>query len=264
MHHDLYHRFRQLHFQPQPLLLPNAWDARSAAACEAAGFAAVGTSSAAIASLLGYADGEQLSFPELRYIVSRICASTTLPVTVDIEGGYSRDPARIGAHVQELAALGVVGVNLEDSVTEGGQRQLLDPAAFAATLRALRHHCEEQQLPMFLNVRTDTYLLLPENQAAATRQRLARYEAAGADGLFVPGLTDLAEISALCRATALPINVMALPGLPDVAALAAAGVRRISMGNFLFEAVAARQQALARHIWQQGSLAPLFAEVPAL
>ncbi|MCB2410083.1 isocitrate lyase/PEP mutase family protein [Hymenobacter lucidus] len=251
--------FRQLHYQPQPLLLPNVWDARSAAACQAAGFAALGTSSAAIASMLGYEDGEQMPFAEMRYVVSRICASTTLPVTVDLEGGYSRSPEQIAAHVLELARLGVAGINLEDSVVSAAGRQLQPADTFADILRTVRARCRQQQLDIFLNVRTDTFLLLITGQLAATQQRLHHYEAAGADGLFVPGLLKLADVKAVCEATSLPVNVMALPGLPEVAALAAAGVRRISMGNFLFEAVAARQLHLSQQLRQQQSLTALFA-----
>lgn len=251
--------FKQLHYQAAPLLLSTIWDARSAATSQTAGFAAVGTSSAAIASMLGYADGEQLPFAELRYVVSRICASTTLPVSVDLEGGYSRDPAAIARHVQELVALGVVGINLEDSVSVNGSRQQQEPEAFSETLRTVRRLCDAQQVAVFLNVRTDTYLLGAENPLGATLRRLRLYEVAGADGFFVPGLTDLAETRDICRATLLPVNVMALPTLPDFAALAAAGVRRISMGNFLFEALTGRQIELSRRVQQEQVFTSLFA-----
>lgn len=254
-----YHQFKQLHYQSKPLLLATIWDARSAAASQALGFAAVGTSSAAIASMLGYADGEQLPFAELQYVVSRLCASTTLPVSVDLEGGYSRDPAQIARHIQALAALGVVGINLEDSVSEAGGRQQLEPEAFSATLRVVRRWCAEHHVEVFVNVRTDTYLLGAADPLAATLRRLQLYEAAGADGLFVPGLTDLPEIRTMCRATRLPVNLMALPALPDFAALTAAGVRRLSMGNFLFEALATEQGRLSQQIQQNQVFTSLFA-----
>lgn len=259
MNATAHHHFKQLHYQSGPLLLSTIWDARSAAASQALGFAAVGTSSAAIASMLGYADGEQLPFAELRYVVSRICARTTLPVSVDLEGGYSRDPAQIARHIQELAALGVVGINLEDSISEDGGRRQQAPEAFSETLRTVRRLCAEQHVAVFLNVRTDTYLLGTKNPLAATLQRLRLYEAAGADGLLVPGLTDLTETRAICRATLLPINVMALPALSGFAALAAAGVRRLSMGNFLLEALAGRQTQLSQQILQDQVFTPLFA-----
>lgn len=254
-----YQRFQALHHQGTPLLLPTIWDARSAAISQTQGFAAVGTSSAAMASMLGYPDGEQLPFAELRYLVGRICAGTTLPVSVDLEGGYSRQPAQIVEHIRELAALGVAGINLEDSVTAApGQRQLLAPEAFATILAAVRAGLAAAGVEVFLNVRTDTYLLSEPQPLAATLRRLRLYEAAGADGLFVPGLTDLAAVRDLCRATTLPLNLMALPTLPGFAALAAAGVRRLSMGNFLLEALSQRQQQLSQQIRHDQSFAALF------
>ncbi|MCC3157085.1 isocitrate lyase/phosphoenolpyruvate mutase family protein [Hymenobacter sp. 15J16-1T3B] len=254
-----YQRFRALHYQRSPLVLPTIWDARSAAVCQAQGSAAVGTSSAAMASVLGYADGEQLPFAELRYLVGRICAGATVPVSVDMEGGYSREPAQILEHIRELAALGVAGINLEDSVAAPGRRELLAPEAFAATLAAVRAGLTAAGVDVFLNVRTDTYLLPGPQPLAATLHRLRLYEAAGADGLFVPGLTELAAIQRLCQATSLPVNLMALPALPDFAALAAAGVRRLSMGNFLLEALSQRQQQLSQQISNDQSFCALFA-----
>ncbi|GAA4386863.1 isocitrate lyase/phosphoenolpyruvate mutase family protein [Hymenobacter koreensis] len=255
-----YQRFRALHYQTGPLLLPTIWDARSAAVSQQQGFTAVGTSSAAMASMLGYPDGEQMPFAELRYLVERICKSTTLPVSVDMEGGYSRQPAQIGQHIRELAALGVAGLNLEDSVAAApGQRQLLPPEAFATTLAEVRAGLAEAGVEVFINVRSDTYLLQEPQPLAATRHRLRLYEAAGADGLFVPGLTELADIRDLCQATPLPLNLMALPTLPDFATLAAAGVRRLSMGNFLLEALGQRQQQLSQQIRHDQTFAALFA-----
>ncbi|PJJ60278.1 isocitrate lyase/PEP mutase family protein [Hymenobacter chitinivorans] len=259
MTHRPYHHFKNLHYQAAPLLLAPAWDARSASTSQALGFAAVGTSSAAMAALLGYADGEQLPFPELRYLVSRICASTTLPVSVDLEGGYSRDPAQIAAHIRELASLGVVGINLEDSVGVAGGRQLLEPTGFAETLRTIRTELAQARVEVFLNVRTDTYLLGSANPLPATLLRQQLYEAAGADGLFVPGLTELPAMHDLCRASRLPLNVMAVPGLPAFGELQAAGVRRISLGNFLFEALTTRQRQLSQQIQHDQTCTSLFA-----
>jgi 2-methylisocitrate lyase-like PEP mutase family enzyme len=259
MDDSAYFRFCHQHQGPAPLLLATIWDARSAAVSEAQGFAAVGTSSAALAAMLGYPDGEQLPFAELRYLVGRICASTTLPVSVDLEGGYGLTPAAIAGRIAELAALGVAGINLEDSTaTPDGGRRLRPAPEFAATLRAVRAILAEQRVPVFLNVRTDTYLLPGPEPLTDTHHRAQLYAAAGADGLFVPGLTSLPAIGELCRATPLPVNVMALPDLPAFGPLAAAGVRRISMGNFLFEALSARQQQLSQHMLQEQSFSSLF------
>ncbi|WP_426491900.1 isocitrate lyase/PEP mutase family protein [Hymenobacter sp. 102] len=254
---ELYQRFCALHHQSEALLLPNAWDARSAAACTAAGFAAVGTSSAAMADMLAYPDGEQLPFDTLLYLVSRLRAATPLPLTVDLEGGYSPDPRQVAEHLHALLRLGVVGINIEDSVpTASGPRYLRPAAEMVALLHHLRAYCVEHQLAVFLNVRTDTYLLPIPDPLAATQGRAAAYAAAGADGLFVPGLTDLAAMRTLHQHTALPLNVMALPQLPSLPDLAAAGVRRVSMGNFLYEA--ASPLPLARRVAESASLSPLF------
>jgi 2-methylisocitrate lyase-like PEP mutase family enzyme len=253
-----YQQFRQLHHTDQPLLLPNAWDARSAATLAAQGYRAVGTSSAALASALGYADGEQLPFAVLRFVAGRIGAATALPVSVDLEGGYSRDPAQVAAHVAELHALGVVGVNLEDSVVTAGQRHLRPAAEFAALLAEVKSHCQRQGIEVFVNARTDTYLLGVPNPLTETRARAAAYAQAGADGLFVPGLADLNQIRELTAASSLPLNVMALPALPDFAALGAAGVRRLSMGNFAYEYAARQHAAVAARVRQQASFSPLF------
>ncbi|UYZ59733.1 isocitrate lyase/PEP mutase family protein [Hymenobacter latericus] len=227
--------FRELHHHAEPLLLPNAWDARSAATYQELDFRAVGTSSAAIAGMLGYADGEQMPFADLRFVVARICQAVQVPVTVDVEAGYSRDATQVCANVAQLAELGVVGINIEDSVVSNGHRQLVPAAVFAELLYQLKSYLAARGLEVFINARTDTYLLGTAQPLAETSQRAQAYEQAGADGLFVPGLTDLGEMRQLAASTALPLNVMCLPNLPDFGELQQAGVRRISMGNFAFE-----------------------------
>ncbi|MGZ3873922.1 MAG: isocitrate lyase/phosphoenolpyruvate mutase family protein, partial [Mucilaginibacter sp.] len=113
-----YETFHQLHHQPAPFLLPNAWNAKSAQLLQAAGFSAIATSSGAIADSMGYKDGEQIPFSELLYIIQRIKATTDLPLSVDFERGYSHDLAVINGHVQKLLDTGVSGINLEDAEGE--------------------------------------------------------------------------------------------------------------------------------------------------
>ena len=55
---ELYERFRALHEQKGGFIMPNAWDGASALLLKDAGFQALGTSSAAIASALGRLDGQ--------------------------------------------------------------------------------------------------------------------------------------------------------------------------------------------------------------
>src|SRR5262249_33612358 len=171
MEQSNYQMFKQLHHNKEPLLIPNAWDAKSAKTFQESGFEAVATSSAALANALGYEDGEQLPFNELLLIVRRICESTKLLVSVDIEGGYSRNPFQICEHIERLSQLGVVGINFEDSIIDG-QRKLLDASSFCKIIEQMKSFCLKKRLGIFLNLRTDTYLLNVENRLEKTLERI--------------------------------------------------------------------------------------------
>jgi 2-methylisocitrate lyase-like PEP mutase family enzyme len=255
--------FAALHRQAAPLLIANAWDAASAHAAEQAGYAAIGTSSAAIAAMLGYADGEGLSFAELRQIVARLRAASRLPLSVDVEAGYADSAAQVVAHLQELAALGVVGVNLEDSVVREGKRSLVDAAAFAAKLQAVRGGLTQAGVSLFLNVRSDPFLLGLPDARTETLARGRLYAAHGADGFFVPCVTAEDDIAAIVEAVHLPLNVMCMPQLPTFDTLARLGVKRISMGNFLHAALQKQLQRLLQDVRAQQSFQPVFADAGA-
>src|ERR1700749_2163619 len=111
-------KFRALHHESQPLIIANAWNAQSAQLIEKSGFKAIGTSSGAISSSMGYPDGEKIPFNELLYIVGRIKASTTIPLSVDMERGYSDDLDELNANIQTLIELGIAGINIEDAQGE--------------------------------------------------------------------------------------------------------------------------------------------------
>lgn len=226
--------FKSLHTQDAPLLVCNVWDVASSKIAEKLGFQAIGTSSAAIATLLGYKDGENISFSELSFIVKRILDNTQCPLTVDIESGYSREPSDIANHIKALANLGVAGVNLEDSIVEK-ERKLLDAEQFANTISAIKEILKKDGVDLFLNVRTDTFLLNPPNAAAETEKRIQLYEKSGAEGIFIPGIEKKGDIKNVIDYIKLPVNVMCMPNLPDFKKLKELGVKRISMGNFLFD-----------------------------
>lgn len=221
--------FNTLHHQPQPLIIANAWDASSALAAKQAGYDALGTSSAAIATMLGYEDGEGMSFDELFYIVSRIKAVTELPLSVDLEAGYGDTTDQVIENIHRLAHLGVVGINIEDSRVINHERSLVDAIYFADKLRELIQACPG----IFFNVRTDTFLLSCENTLEETLYRGRLYTEQGAHGLFVPCVTRADDITALASEIAVPLNVMCMPSLPDFRTLTSLGVKRISMGNFI-------------------------------
>lgn len=163
--------FNELHNQNKPLLIANVWDAGSAIAAQQAGYQALGTSSAAIAATLGYEDGEVMSFDELFYFVTRIKSVSNLPLSVDVEAGFGGTSEEITTHLKRLVQLGVVGINLEDSRVINGVRQLDDALAFTRTLKEIRKTLNVENHQLFLNIRTDTYLLKHEQALQETLLR---------------------------------------------------------------------------------------------
>lgn len=219
--------FRALHRPGTPLILWNIWDAGSARAIVAEGAPAVATGSASVAGAWGYEDGEQLPFDLLLTVTRRIAASVPVPLSVDLETGFGATPDAVAASARAVEAAGAVGVNLEDGLLpEGGLRPVADQAARLSAARAATG--------LFLNARTDLFLQAPPEVHAGliddALERARAYAQAGADGLFVPLLSDPALIARLCREQPLPVNVMARPGMPALAALADLGVARISFG----------------------------------
>jgi 2-methylisocitrate lyase-like PEP mutase family enzyme len=218
--------FAALHHSGDILILPNAWDAASAAIMADAGAKAVATSSAAVAWSHGYADGDTLPLPLLLATVSAVArAAGDTPVTADIEGGYTDDLGELASNIKAVIGAGAVGINLED-----GSR---DPDLHARKIEAARKAADATGVSLFINARIDVYLRnLAEGHAAyvETTARAERYRAAGASGVFVPGPTDADLIGRLADEIKLPLNAMLRPALPKAAQLQALGVRRVSSG----------------------------------
>ncbi|EII2511220.1 isocitrate lyase/phosphoenolpyruvate mutase family protein [Salmonella enterica] len=252
--------FAELHNQHEPLLIANVWDAASAVAAQEAGYQALGTSSAAIAATLGYEDGQGIPFEELFYMVTRIRAVSNLPLSVDMEAGYGDSAEEIITHLMHLAETGVSGVNLEDSRIIKGVRQLDDVSEFSRNLRAVCDALRSENYRLFLNIRTDTYLLGHKGALQETILRGQSYKAAGADGLFVPCLTSEKDISLIAEATGLPLNVMCMHDLPTFGKLKLAGVSRISMGNFVHSAIQSKLTDLIRAIRSRQTFEGLFGD----
>ncbi len=250
-------KFSALHQQATALVICNVWDVASAKTAEKLGFNAIGTSSAAIANMLGYEDGEGMSFEEVLFIVKRIVACCDLPLTVDIEAGYSDDPLTTANYIKALTEAGVVGVNLEDSKVTGA-RTLLNAEIFADYLSKVRQQLTKGKINIFINVRTDTFLLAQENALVETQKRASLYQSAGADGLFVPCITAVDDIQAVVSATKLPVNVMCMPDLPDFNTLSTLGIKRISMGNFLFDKLQNDFEVTLKNIVNKNCFSPVF------
>ncbi|MEV5988820.1 isocitrate lyase/phosphoenolpyruvate mutase family protein [Streptomyces sp. NPDC052051] len=240
--------FRSLHTPAEPLALANAWDVASARVIEAAGAPAIATTSAGVAWSLGSPDGDALGREQALELISRITAAVAVPVTADIEGGYGQDAADVAATVAGVIAAGAVGVNIED-----GTRH---PDELAKRLAVARQTADREGVDLFLNARIDTYLFglgEADTRLEETLSRARRYVDAGADGIFVPGVTDTTVIETLAKGISVPLNVMAAPGAPTVAELGALGVARVSLGPGVAQAAYAAARRAARELFDTGA-----------
>jgi 2-methylisocitrate lyase-like PEP mutase family enzyme len=225
--------FRALHLPGQPLVLFNVWDAGSTRAVEKAGARAIATGSWSVAAANGFPDGEHLPIDFVIENLARIVAATALPVSIDIESGYGDDPHKVGLTIQRTIAAGAIGCNLEDSVPITGK--LRDTAEQVARIRHARLIADQAHLPYFINARTDVFLQNPPREhddamLEAAIERARAYAAAGADGIFGPGLADLRLIARLVEVSPLPVNIMVGDSTPSLDALARVGVARVSHG----------------------------------
>ncbi|TDF36530.1 isocitrate lyase/phosphoenolpyruvate mutase family protein [Alteromonadaceae bacterium M269] len=214
--------FQSLHLRSKPIMLNNIWDAAGAALLAANSAEAIATSSASLAWSCGYADGSNLPRHELMTSVQRIRRITDLPVTIDIENGYSDSPTEVAKLVQELVNLGISEINIED-----GQQS---PSLLINKIKAIRDTVGEN---LFINARTDVYLqalVEPQHMLSESVSRTQQYIEAGANGVFVPGTLDVDVFSALVHNTPAPINAM-IPSIEyDLNPLSSVGVKRFSLG----------------------------------
>jgi 2-methylisocitrate lyase-like PEP mutase family enzyme len=244
-----YQRFYDLHFQSQPLLLANVWNAKSAQIAEQCGFEAIATSSGAIAESLGYKDGEQIPFSELLYMVQRIKASTSIPLSVDFERGYTGDMQVITEYVQKLLDIGVVGINIEDAQGE---------EVYLKKLHSIKNYLVKTGQHLFINARTDVFIQKLSSPLETVLNRARLYKEAGADGLFVPAVPDFDTVREIVTATTLPVNLVAAGKLASITALADWGVKRISMAVLLYKAAYKQVEIFANGVLAKQSFEPLF------
>jgi len=227
--------FKKMHDSDDLLLLPNAWDLLSALVLAQSGFKAIATSSWGVANALGYSDGEKIEFKQLFTLINKMTSLIDIPVSVDIESGYSDDIKVIADNVLKLADIGAVGINIEDSSKDN--TTLISTTKHCQILERIRSELDNNGYSdFFINARTDTYFLL-DNPLSETINRSKAYLESGANGIFVPGLSSDEDISNLIGAVNAPINVMSLPHLTDIKHLEKLGVKRFSTGPALSNAV---------------------------
>jgi 2-methylisocitrate lyase-like PEP mutase family enzyme len=235
------------HHRTSPLVLPNAWDVVSAKAVEAGGFAAVATSSSAVAAALGEKDDDTTD-PDLVFdVIARIARAVIAPVSADIQAGYRLPPEEI---VDRLLAAGAVGCNLEDT-DHHGPGVLVDAGRQADILARVRRAADARGVHLVLNARVDTFIRKvgdADAQLADGTRRALLYLAAGADCVYPIALADPAAISAFVDAVPGPVNIIARRTGPTIPELAALGVRRISLGGGLHQLATAQLQDVVRRL----------------
>jgi 2-methylisocitrate lyase-like PEP mutase family enzyme len=201
---DRFAEFRALHHATEPLLFPNAWDYASAAALADAGFAAVGTTSLGVAAAAGKPDTEAATLQET-LALARSITGLPCPVSVDVEAGFGGGPAQVADLAEQLAELGVAGVNIEDGRPDGTLADLMAQRELISAVKARVPH-------LFVNARTDAFWLGTPEPLTEALTRTAAFADAGADGVFVPGTAADADIAAITAKIGVPLNVLFMPG----------------------------------------------------
>lgn len=253
-----YKQFKALHQQDHAFILPNVWNVESARIIENLGFKATATSSAAVANSLGYEDGENIPFEEYLFVIRRIAASIRIPFSVDIETGFGKTPTQIAENIKAVHELGVAGINIEDSVIEDEGRSMAKVSDFAETIRETKKILYSENIEIFMNVRSDVFLLNVPNKLEEAKKRASMYEHAGADGLFFPLIEDKNYIEQLVQHTELPVNVMSTSALPDFDSLDRLGVKRISLADFLYGKVYGRISEITQTVIDDRNCKVLF------
>ena len=242
---------RRLHHGPDILVLPNAWDCASARIFERTGFPAIATTSAGLANSLGYPDGQRIPREEMLAAVKKIAACVGVPVTADLEAGYE-DIAKTTAG---LVDSGAVGLNLEDA-DYAGNAGLIEIGRQVQKVAAVRRIGDELGVKLVINARTDVYLAQigePESRFGRTCDRARAYIEAGADCVFIPGVSDEELIGRLVQALKFPINILAVAGTPSVHRLKELGVARVSVGSGIMRATMGLTRQIAQELRTQGT-----------
>jgi 2-methylisocitrate lyase-like PEP mutase family enzyme len=244
----------QWHQEGASLLLPNAWDSASALLFERAGFPAIGTTSMGVAFAHGYPDGQQISRDEMMQVIARMAAVVHVPLTADIEAGYGPTIEDVANTIREVIKAGAVGVNLEDST--GIFKPLYSAEEQAQRIAAAREEARRAGLSLVINARTDTYLFHIGDETTRLEETIHRaraYLQAGANSIFVPGVTDPSLIQVLVREIPGPLNIMIGPGAPSVPELFKLGVARVSIGGVAMLATMGLIRDIARELREQGT-----------
>ncbi len=246
--------FRELH-RSGCFVMPNPWDAGSAHLLASLGFAAIATSSAGFAWTQGRRDNG-VSVDAVLVHLRAVATAVSIPVNADFEGGYAVDPDQVAANVTAAAATGIAGLSIEDSSGDAA-RPLFDFDLSVERIRAARRAIDASGTGIVLTGRSEGFLV-GRPDLAETIRRLQAYAEAGADCLFAPAIREPAHIEAIVLAVApKPVNVVVGGDYTTVAELAAAGVRRISLGGGLTRVALTAVREAAVEVAERGTFTAL-------
>ncbi|MDE0695974.1 MAG: isocitrate lyase/phosphoenolpyruvate mutase family protein [Boseongicola sp.] len=257
--------FKDLHAADGIFVMPNAWNAGSARMLEAAGFAAVGTTSAGIAFGLGLPDYEgALTREAALEEACRIAGAVRVPVSVDAENGYGHAPEDVAETILRVADAGAVGASIEDFSASFGAGGLYDRALSVERVEAAAAAAASLPFPFTLTARAECYLSGHANPFEESVARVVSYRDAGADCLYVPGIADAETIGRLVKEVEAPVNVVVgLAGNPlSVSQLEDLGVKRVSIGGSLARATFGLVRRAAEEIRDRGTFTFSDSQVP--
>jgi 2-methylisocitrate lyase-like PEP mutase family enzyme len=225
--------FHQLHHSGELLILPNIWDPLGTLLLESLQYKAVATASASIAYCNGYYDGEKIPFADVLTICRKIVNSVSLPVTADIESGYADNEEQLCENITKLLDTGIVGINIEDTDARTHTMNAIDVQCRKISL--IRNQAEEKGIPLFINARTDVYIhaglfTTAEETLQETIKRGRAYKEAGSDGFYPIVMSQRDDIEQVVHHVQLPVNIITIPGIPDMKELQDMGVARLSLG----------------------------------
>jgi 2-methylisocitrate lyase-like PEP mutase family enzyme len=244
--------FRALHQRDRAFIIPNPWDIGTARLLQSLGFEALATTSAGFAFSIGKADGAVDRETMLAHAAALV-AATDLPVSADLENGYSDKPVQVAETVRLAARAGLAGCSVED-VPQGRARSPYEIALAAERVRAAADAAHSLTFPFTLTARAENFIV-GRPDLRDTIARLQAFQEAGADVLFAPGLTTKQDIATVVRSVDRPINViMGLQGIQlSLADLSELGVRRVSVGSALARSAMGAFLRAAKEMEAQGT-----------
>ncbi|QDU33340.1 Carboxyvinyl-carboxyphosphonate phosphorylmutase [Poriferisphaera corsica] len=254
--------FQSLHRANEMFVLPNAWNGGSAVVFEKQGFKAIGTTSAGIAYAMGYADGEQITIDDLCYVTKQMTSRVGLPVSVDMELGYSSHIEGIKRNVARIIEAGAVGINIEDGYpsVNGRNARLEDLSRQIEVIEAIREVKTDLGIPFVINARTCAYWLkigVESSRLGLAIERGNAFANAGADCVFIPGALSEDIVKELVEGIDVPLNTIANPAFHDFERLNEIGVRRLSIGSGAVRAVFAALMGVSESLFVDGDIKPM-------